>query len=120
MLLPRFELISLFSAGLMVLGPAAVCSQDYPSKPIRIVTSGVGGGNDFVARLFAQALAVNLGQQVIVDNRGSGVAPGQAVYQAPPDGYTQRLQPPCRVLKPNRRSTEFLRRPEPRKRSSGG
>jgi tripartite-type tricarboxylate transporter receptor subunit TctC len=88
MLLPRFELISLFSAGLMVLGPAAVYSQDYPNKPIRIVTSGVGGGNDFVARLFAQALAVNLGQQVIVDNRGSGVAPGQAVYQAPPDGYT--------------------------------
>ena len=84
----QLDLISLFSVGLMVLGPTAVCSQDYPVKPIRIVTSGVGGGNDFVSRLLAQGLTANLGQQVIVDNRGGGVAPGQAVYQAPPDGYT--------------------------------
>jgi len=83
-----FYRIGLFSAGLVALGPTAVFGQDYPVKPIRIVTSGVGGGNDFVTRLFAQGLTANLGQQVIVDNRGGGIAPGQAVYQAPPDGYT--------------------------------
>jgi tripartite-type tricarboxylate transporter receptor subunit TctC len=79
--------IPLLAVGLALVVPP-VCAQDYPVKPIRIVTSGVGGGNDFVTRLLAQGLTANLGQQVIVDNRGGGVAPGQAVYQAPPDGYT--------------------------------
>lgn len=87
MLLLRFAL-SMVCVGVMVLGASVVSGQDYPNKPIRLVTSGVGGGNDFVARLLAQGLTVSLGQQVIVDNRGSGTAPGQAVYQAPPDGYT--------------------------------
>ena len=63
-------------------------AQDYPTKPIRIVTSGLGGSNDIAARLIAQGFTVSMGQQVVVDNRGSGVIPGQTVSQAPPDGYT--------------------------------
>ena len=62
--------------------------QVYPHKPIRIVTAGLGGGSDIEARLVAQWLAANLGQQVIVDNRPSGVIPGQIVSKAAPDGYT--------------------------------
>ena len=63
-------------------------AQDYPTKPIRIVTSGLGGSNDIAARLIAQGFTVSMGQQVVVENRGSGVIPGQTVSQAPPDGYT--------------------------------
>ncbi len=70
----------------------AVCglafAQPYPSKPVRIVTSEVGGGNDFIARLMAPGLTGRLGQQVIIDNRPSGVIPGSTVSKAPPDGYT--------------------------------
>ena len=60
----------------------------YPTKPVRVVTSGVGGGNDVIARLLAQGLSTGWGQQVIVENRGSGVLPGEVVSQANPDGYT--------------------------------
>jgi tripartite-type tricarboxylate transporter receptor subunit TctC len=70
-------------------GPAA---GDYPSKPIRmVVPSAPGGGTDVVARLVSQALNENLGQAVVVDNRGgAGGIPGVAsvATTAAPDGYT--------------------------------
>ena len=69
----------------------AVCGQTFPSKPIRIFTTGVGGGADLVSRLIAQGISGPLGQAVIVENRPSGVVLGQAVVQAPPDGYTLLL-----------------------------
>ena len=63
-------------------------SGDYPNKPIRIVTAAPGGGNDFMARIVAQGISGPLGQQVVVDNRASGVITGDIVSKAPPDGYT--------------------------------
>jgi tripartite-type tricarboxylate transporter receptor subunit TctC len=42
----------------------------YPTKPIRLITSAPGGTSDFTSRLIAQGLTENLGKQVIVDNRG--------------------------------------------------
>jgi tripartite-type tricarboxylate transporter receptor subunit TctC len=62
--------------------------QAFPGKPIRFVTSGSGGGNDRIAREIAQAIAVPLGQPVTVENLAGGVAPGEAVARAAPDGYT--------------------------------
>ena len=70
---------------------AATAKQDFPTKPIRIVTSEVGGGLDFVARLVSTSLSPTLGQQVIVDNRPSGVFTGSIVSKATPDGYTLLL-----------------------------
>src|SRR5262249_21204206 len=64
--------------------------QDYPHKPIRIVASGIGGGNDFAARLIAPEIASALGQPVLVDNRPTGLT-GEIVFKAPPDGYTLLL-----------------------------
>ncbi len=87
MILPRFS-VWMFSFGIMFLGAGFVSGQNYPTKPVRIVTSGIGGGNDFVSRLIAQGVSGPLGQQVIVDNRPSGVIPGDIVAKAPPDGYT--------------------------------
>ena len=60
----------------------------YPNKPVRIVVTGVGSGGDFAARVIAQGISGSLGQQVIVENRISGIAPGEIVSKAPPDGYT--------------------------------
>jgi tripartite-type tricarboxylate transporter receptor subunit TctC len=62
--------------------------EDYPSKSIRIVAPGVGGSGDFVSRLIAQGISGPLGQQVIVDNKPTGVIQAEAVYKAAPDGYT--------------------------------
>ncbi len=74
---------------LLLVNPVAQ-GQDYPHKPVRIVTSEAGGGNDFVARVIAPALAGNLRQNVIVENRSSLIAI-EAVARAQPDGYTLLL-----------------------------
>ncbi len=60
----------------------------YPSKPIRLLVSGVGGAGDFAGRLIAAELTQRLGQQVVIDNRPGGVTPGEILVKAPPDGYT--------------------------------
>jgi tripartite-type tricarboxylate transporter receptor subunit TctC len=65
-----------------------VWGQPYPTKPIRMVTSAAGGSSDFAARLVAQGMSQGLGQQVIIDNRGGGVAAIEIVVKAPADGYT--------------------------------
>ena len=78
------------SAGLVavfVVEPALVSAQDYPSKPLRIVTGAPAGGADIVARLVAQSLTGPLGQPVVVDNR-AGTTSGEIVSRAVPDGYT--------------------------------
>jgi tripartite-type tricarboxylate transporter receptor subunit TctC len=71
-----------------LIGLATASAQTFPTKTIRIVTGGAGGGNDIAARLIAEGLTNSLGQQVIVENRASGFAPGEAVARAAPDGHT--------------------------------
>lgn len=71
----------------LTLAPVAQ-AQDYPTKPIRIITAGVGGATDFAARTIAPGVTAALGQQIVVDNRASGVIPGEIVAQSKPDGYT--------------------------------
>ena len=71
--------------------PFAVQAQSWPQKPVRlIVPFAAGGPSDALARAFARNLADNIGQPVIVDNRGGGGgAIGiDAVAKAAPDGYT--------------------------------
>lgn len=80
--------VGIFLVGMIIFGAGVIFAQDYPNKPIRIVTGGAGGGNDITARLIAEGLTANLGQQVIVENRASGFIPGETVARARPDGYT--------------------------------
>ena len=87
MLIPRLA-VWLFSAGMMVLASGIVAGQNYPNKPVRIVTIEPGGGGDLAARLIAQGLTASLGRQVVVDNRGGGVIAIEIVAKAPPNGYT--------------------------------
>ena len=66
-------------------------SEDYPSKPIKlIVPAAPGGPTDAPGRLASQILAAKLGQPVVVENRpGAGGAIGaRVVASAPADGYT--------------------------------
>src|SRR5690348_2879674 len=66
-------------------------AQDFPARPLRIVTGGPGSNGDVASRIIAQAMTPLAGQQVIVDNRTSGVILGEVVAKAPPDGYTLLL-----------------------------
>jgi tripartite-type tricarboxylate transporter receptor subunit TctC len=70
---------------------AQVAANPYPTKPIRMtVSSGAGGGLDFVSRLAATAMTESLGQSMVVDNRAgaSGSIAAEITALAPPDGYT--------------------------------
>jgi tripartite-type tricarboxylate transporter receptor subunit TctC len=81
-----------FIAGMLLAG--ACLAQDYPRKPIRLITPAAQGGTtDLLARIFGQRLSEVLGQQVLVDNRASaaGVIAGEMTAQAAPDGYTLLL-----------------------------
>jgi len=62
--------------------------QDFPVKPIRLLTAGAGGGSDITARVIAQGLAAPLGQPVVVDTRVGGVIIAEIAAKAYPDGYT--------------------------------
>ncbi len=76
---------------LVLTAASAVQAQSFPAKPIRIITSGVGGAGDVASRLVAQGIAPALGQQVIVDNRASGPIPVEVTLKSPADGYTLML-----------------------------
>lgn len=70
-------------------GPAL--ADTWPSKPITLVVPfSAGGPTDFIARLVAEPLARELGQQVIVQNKpgASGNVGYQSVLNGPADGYT--------------------------------
>jgi tripartite-type tricarboxylate transporter receptor subunit TctC len=80
-------------------GPALVsrgwAQANYPDKPITmVVPAPPGGGTDLVARLYSDLLSQELGQQVIVDNKGGGNGNvGTAIVaRAKPDGYTLLMQ----------------------------
>jgi len=77
--------------GIMLIVALPVLAQSYPVKPIRLVLPyPPGGGTDVIARPLAQKLTEQLGQQVIVDNRGGagGNIGMEFVAKSPADGYT--------------------------------
>jgi tripartite-type tricarboxylate transporter receptor subunit TctC len=73
---------------------AALAQEDaskYPSRTIRVIVGfAAGGGNDVIARIYAQKLSEDLGQPVIVENKpGAGaIVAAEYVSKAAPDGYT--------------------------------
>ena len=89
MLISRIVAIVLLS-GMMLLGAATVSAQDYPNKPIRVLTSTAGGASDILARLIGQGITGPLGQPIVVENRPI-ILSIEAAAKAPPDGYTLLL-----------------------------
>ena len=76
---------------LLALVPALAGAQAYPNKPVRlIVPYPPGGGTDVVARILSEPLAAELGQSIIIDNRGgaAGNVGTDLAAKSPADGYT--------------------------------
>lgn len=79
-------------------------ASGYPNRPVKIIVPyPPGGGVDILARVLSEKLPARLGQAVPVENRsGAGGNVGaEAVFRAPPDGYTMLFSahPPLVVNK---------------------
>lgn len=85
-------------ATVLLCGPCPTLAQEYPYKPVRLVTSDVGGAGDFVSRNLAPGLASALGQQFVVENRPAYAA--ELVAHSAPDGYTVLLYGPTVWITP--------------------
>jgi tripartite-type tricarboxylate transporter receptor subunit TctC len=81
---------SALAAAVLAWGvPAA--AQDYPSRPIRVLTTTSAGGiSDIFMRALGEELRVRLGQPIVVDNRPGGMqnVGARACTESAPDGYT--------------------------------
>jgi tripartite-type tricarboxylate transporter receptor subunit TctC len=83
------------ACGVAAFGERGWAQGAYPDRPIALVVAApAGGGTDLIGRLYAEQLSKELGQQVIVDNKGGGngnIATA-LVARAKPDGYTLLMQ----------------------------
>ena len=79
------------AAAALRVASSSAWAQAYPARPVRVIVPFAPGGQvDVVARLIAQRLSEQLGQQFYVENvsgAGSTIGAGRAA-QAAPDGYT--------------------------------
>jgi len=86
------------------LAPFASFAQNYPVKPVRLIVPWPpGGANDVVARIVAQRMTEQFGQQVIVENRGgaSGTIGSDLLAKGPVDGYTVMVHSATHVANPH-------------------
>lgn len=87
----RLKGIALVLAFCAAATTGAHSNDDFPARPITVIVSqAAGGGNDILARLFAERLTSRLGKPVLVENRvgAGGMIGATAGAKAPPDGYT--------------------------------
>jgi tripartite-type tricarboxylate transporter receptor subunit TctC len=96
--------LAVIAAAAAWLAPSPVAAQnpaaDYPNKPVKvIITQPAGGGVDSVTRIFGERLQQRLGQPFVLENRGGagGNIAAEAVFSAPPDGYTLMTSPPAPI-----------------------
>src|SRR5262245_9667969 len=77
-------------AGVALFATAAA-AQNYPNKPIHVITtSSAGGISDIFMRVLGEEMHKSLGQPIVIDNRpgGAGNIAARACTEAVPDGYT--------------------------------
>ena len=82
----------------------ATAQEAYPSRPLRfILPFPPGGGTDILGRVIAERLAANLGQPVVIENRGGagGNVGAEAAARSAPDGYTIVLVAPSLAISPS-------------------
>lgn len=82
---------SLVAGAAAVVVPFFVSAQNYPVKPIRIISSiPLGGSGDIAMRMAAAKMSESLGRTVVVETNGAGggMVAARMVAKSPADGYT--------------------------------
>ncbi len=82
----------------LLAGAAFAQGADTPARPIRfIVPYPPGGGTDVVARIVARRLADEIGQPIVIDNRGgaNAIVGTQTAARSAADGHTMVLGVPA-------------------------
>ena len=90
--------------GLFAMPAPPAQAAGYPARPITlIVPYPAGGGNDVIARLVAAKMSANLGQQIVIENRGgAGSTIGtRDVARSAPDGYTLLIATSSLAINPS-------------------
>ena len=90
----RSTILGLGIVAAALSGGAVRAADDFPSQPIKVVVPfSPGGTSDLAARFFGEAMAKELGQPVVVENRpgGNGAVAIARVRTSPADGYTVLL-----------------------------
>ena len=85
------RILRVFLTAMVVFIVSPAPAQNWPTKPVRIVSPfAPGGGSDTLARVIADYLSERMGIQFFVENRSGagGVIGSAAVAKAEPDGYT--------------------------------
>jgi len=88
----------LLACAFLVVGPLAAVAQDWPTKPIRVISAlAPGGAVDLVVRTIGDQLTTNVGQPIVLENRpgGVGTIAAEIVARAQPDGYTLLASTPA-------------------------
>lgn len=97
--------------GLALVASAADAQPQWPTKPVRIVVVAAPGGSvDNATRPYLEPLSKELGQQVIIENRGgaSGAIGAEFVAKSPADGYTfVAMSSSTSAILPNLRKLAF-------------
>src|SRR5438445_9690186 len=90
--------------------PRISCAQSWPAKPIRVIIPFSAGSTiDIVARIVFEPLGRQLGQALVIENRGGagGTVGAAAVARAEPDGYTLMAHSSAHVTTPAIYSNEY-------------
>ena len=97
-------LASCLAAGAPGAAAAQAAPQAWPTKPIRaVVPLAPGTGGDVISRIILNQLAVQLGQSIVIENKGGagGTIGAAMVAKADPDGYTLLSHSSTHVIAPS-------------------
>jgi tripartite-type tricarboxylate transporter receptor subunit TctC len=94
---------TLFGCLLLALATPAVAQEAWPSRPIKaVVPFGAGSATDIIPRIVFEQLQGQLGQSIVVENRGGagGTIGALQVVKSDPDGYTWLVHSSAHTVAP--------------------